>query len=135
MSWKNLLIAKYWVTSPIIVSSAAFWRWVILLVVLIVVGEALLILRKKQTETITRLIMQRWSAFVFTCVLISALLLALRQQNAFLLSWRVWYVVAIASVAPWFYKLSFYTFKRWPEIKAENATRNLKTKYLPTSKK
>jgi hypothetical protein len=135
MSWKNLLLASYWSTSPVIVSTTRFWQWVMIATIIILIGVVLVVLRKKQTEMITRLIMKRWSAFAFTIGLLSLLLLALRQQNAFFLSWRVWYLVVIISLLPWFYKISFYTFRRWPEIRAENAARNLKAKYLPVSKK
>lgn len=131
MSWKNLLLTSYWFTSPVIVSAVAFWWLVVVLVCLVAVGIGLITVSQKQKEESTRLIMQRWGSWGFSTGLVGALLLALRQQSAFLLSWRVWYLVVAVGIVPWLARLLYYTFKRWPEIRAENAARNLRAKYLP----
>jgi hypothetical protein len=131
MNLKNLLYTSYWFSSPEIVSGTIFSAWVFVLTTLIGVGVVLLLVRSGTTEKLLRSLLQRWSAFLFTIGLVGLLLFIFRQQSAFVLNWRVWNFILVASCFPWFIRLTYYSLKRYPQIKTENAARELKNKYLP----
>lgn len=131
MSARNFFYATYWFSDPHIASPAVFRIWVVGLVALVVVGVILLVLRAQSAEKLYRSLLQRWSALSFTVGVVGLVLFFFRQQSAFILSWRIWFLALGLSVLPWFVRLAWYTLKRYPHVKAENAARELKKKYLP----
>ncbi len=131
MSLKNLFYFSYWFKVPVIATGFVFWMMLAVMLGLIVLGIAVVVARnvfeKKSLGNFSRKI----SSFGVSMGLTGLVLFFFRQQSAPVLGWRIWFLIWGAAFVIWVAMILRYFFKRVPQIKAENAERRQKEKYLP----
>lgn len=131
MSLKNLLMGSYWFSQPNPAQGKVIAIYLAILFGCLLAGLVVLLLRRFQTINALRALMLRYALFGFTFGIVGLLLFVFRQQRVFFLGWRMWFAVLDITMAVWLFRLLKYTFKRVPAIRAEQADRARKEKYLP----
>ena len=131
MSFYNLLELSYWFKQPFIAREWSLRGWVIVLLVLVLAGIIGKIIQLKQSEKVIRQIYNRLSNISLTVGLLGLLWLFFRQQQVPFLAWRFWLALLFGGLLWSVIRTIIFLVRRYPEIKAEKADREMKAKYLP----
>ncbi len=134
MSIKNLFYFTYWFKVPVIATGFVYWAMLLVLIGLLAFGVAASVARKAFEERSLGNLAQKINNLGVAMGLSGLVLFFFRQQSAPVLGWRIWFLVWGISLAIWVTKILRYYFKRVPQIRAENAERQQKEKYLPQAK-
>ncbi len=131
MSIFNLLELSYWFQQPFVARAWSLRGWVIVLLFLVLAGIVGKIIQLKQSEKVIRQILNRLSNISLTVGLLGLLWLFFRQQQVPFLAWRFWLALMFGGLLWSVIRTIIFLVKRYPEIKAEKAEREMKAKYLP----
>lgn len=131
MSIKNLFYWSYWFSQPYIARGGLAWVWFGGFMLLIFGGIALQVARQYQTDALKKEAARRWVNFLLTMGILGLIWMFFRQERIPVLAWRAWLLAWLAIAAIWKYKIVRYSLKRIPVIRAEQAAREQKEKYLP----
>lgn len=134
MSIFNLFKLSYWFHQPFIAYGWSLRGWVILLLILILAGIVIKISQLKQSEKILKQIYNRLANVCFVVGLLGLLWLFLRQETVPFFAWRFWLIFLFGWLLWSIIRTVVYLIKRLPEIKAEQAAKEQKEKYLPKSR-
>ena len=135
MNIRNFFYVSYWFSDPNIVRSTQVGIWVAVFLIFIALGILAVIIRRFTEKKISQNILERFSSFFFANGFGGIFLFIFREQGAPFLDWRIWFLLLAILDIIWLYRLFFYTFKRYPEIKAENKARAQRAEYLPQAKR
>ncbi len=135
MNIKHFFFWSYWFSQPFIARGAlAVTFWVVTVGVL-VLGVVLFMLRHYQSDHLKQEVLGRFASLATTGGILSVIWFWFRQQRIPFLSWRFWMVMIVAGILVWLVKIIRYTRERLPAIKAEQAIRERRQRYLPKAKK
>lgn len=130
MNFRNLFFADYWFSQPRLLTGLPLTGWVVIAFILGVVGVAALWFRRRAELLALRRWWGRLAAWGLTLGALLALWVWWRQERVWILGWRWWLIPWTAFALGWGAKLGQYRFKRLPAIRAEQAARAAKEKYL-----
>lgn len=131
MNLAHFFYGSYWFSQPNPAEGGVKVFYLVVLLSLIAAAIVLLFLRRRQTVSIVKSVMKRFSTLGFTMGITGLLLFLFRQERVFFLGWRISYLIWFVVLVWWLVRLLNYTFKRVPSIKAEQAERVRREKYLP----
>lgn len=130
MSIKNLFFWSYWFKQPYLLHGGKLAAWVIIFLVVTLGGLVALFLKIQQSEQALRKFWARAAGCLLTMGITGLIWLFFRQEQVPFLAWRFWVAVWVIIFAVWFIPLLVYYFKRVPVIRAENAARAERERYL-----
>lgn len=131
MRFSHLLFKSYWFTQPDPALGLARWAWLVFFLALFGGGVAALMFRQKQEEGYRRSFLARLANAGITLGIFGLLWFFFRQQNVFFLGWRFWLLIWFAVFLFWTAIIAYHLLKRLPAIRAEQAARAARAKYLP----
>ncbi|KKR35393.1 MAG: hypothetical protein UT67_C0002G0017 [Candidatus Magasanikbacteria bacterium GW2011_GWA2_40_10] len=131
MSLQNLLKLDYWFSQPFTARGLTLWLLVGGFLLLIVAGLIYKILSQYQKEKSQRLVLKKCGSLGITMGFIGLVWMFFRQERVAFLAWRFWLLLWFVLTSIWVFRLVRYSFKRIPEIKAEEIKRANLEKYLP----
>ncbi len=135
MSVRNLFYWSYWFSQPYIARDwLAIFLWVVVGLV-VAGGIGLYVARYYEKDHLKKEVLRRFAKFTLTAGIIGLVWLFFRQQRIPFLAWRFWLVLAAGILGYWLSKIIRYMQDRLPAIKAEQAMRERRNKYLPKAKK
>jgi hypothetical protein len=135
MKFTNFFFWSYWFSEPYIARGGlAVFFWVVASS-LFFAGIGLFIYRKYRADKLEQEVFRRFAVLVTTLGVLSLLWVFFRQQHIPFFAWRFW-LVGVAIFFAWRLYVAFsYLKKRLPAIKAEQAIRERRDRYLPKAKK
>jgi len=131
MSFRNLFDYYYWTSQPYIARGYTLWVYVGGFLFLIVAGMVCKIIVQSTQNKFTKNVLRRFGALGTVMGFVGLLWMFFRQERAIFLAWRFWLIAWVAVFLWWTVKILVYTFRRAPELKAEEDKRRRIEKYLP----
>ncbi len=135
MNITNLFKLDYWFSQPYIARgwlATALWAVVLGLVL---AGVVVFVWRYYETEVPKKELLRRYGTLALTAGICGVIWLWLRQQIIPVLAWRFWILPAAGVFAYWLVTIIRYTRQRLPTIKAEQALKARRERYLPKPKR
>lgn len=133
MRIQNIFKGSYWFYQPFVAMGAVRWVWIIGFLVMILAGLVVNIIRvsHKKISGPTKEVLRRSGNLLITMGSLGWLWMFFRQQQVVFLAWRFWLLLWLVLFVCWAWKIARYATKRLPVISQEQASRNLRAKYLP----
>lgn len=131
MNFSNFLKSEYWFSQPSPAVKEVYWVWVGGLLILVAIGIFSLVAKMYLKDKTLNTFLDKLSSLGLTTGILGLIFFFFRQQNVFLLGYRMWFLLWGILFLVWAIKVLKYYFKRIPEIKSEQQERMRKQKYLP----
>lgn len=130
MSIKNLFYWSYWFQQPMVLKNAAMGMWLVFFLVLVAAGLVALFMRAGSNEQAFKNFLNRVAGLGLTMGIFGLVWLFFRQEHIPFLAWRVWLGIWVMVFVVWVIPLLKYFVKRLPAVRAENAARMEKERYM-----
>lgn len=130
MSIKNLFYFTYWFQQPMVLKTGAFGVWLVFFLALVAAGLVALFMRAGSNEQALKNFLNRVAGWGITMGIFGLVWLFFRQEHIPFLAWRLWLAAWALVFVAWAIPLVKYFVKRLPAVRAENAARAEKEKYM-----
>jgi hypothetical protein len=127
----NLWHMEYWFKQPDVAFGWTMWALVFSFLALFLFGLIAKIWRTYQGDKFNKEILRRLGNLGLTMGLLGLLWMFFRQEHVLLLAWRIWLLVLAMIFFWWLSKILRYFLKRVPELRAAEAGKEMREKYLP----
>ena len=133
MSFSNLFYSTYWLKQPVIAINKVYYIWLVVLLVLTGTGLVCLIAERFTEKGINKKILDKFGDLSSSMGIAGLIFFFFRQQSVPLLGYRIWFLLWAIVFVAWLGSILKYLFMRVPEVRAEQAEKARKEKYLPES--
>lgn len=131
MSIGNMFSWSYWFAQPLIAVGNVRLFWIISALVFVVIGIIFRLVKYISVADAWKRMLYRIGVPFALYGIGMMIWFVCRQQGVFLFSFRFWLILGFGLLVYRTYRVVCYVTKRIPEIKKEQARRELINKYLP----
>jgi hypothetical protein len=131
MNITNIFEWSYWFYQPFIARGNTVWIWVSIFLFCVLAGLICKFIAQKAEVKYKKRIINSFANVGLSAGLFGLLWLFFRQERVPFLAWRFWLLIIVGGALFVVIKNLKFIIKRLPAIRAEQAEKAVKEKYLP----